>query len=334
LYIDDIIKEQRKLKKKTQKIKTQQTQKKGVRQQQGKQQTRGAAANQKQRKRIGGKQNGQSVQQRQGTQDRRRPIAGKQRAQQKQATQGQRRAIGGKSQGRGGGGNQNVKRNTIAGNKGRFGGAKVTANRLKNKQGSLQRSKQIISKAKKLQQNNRPKNRVNRQTQQRDARQNIINNRRGMRGPLKGNRQNKNKAQNARNLSNRNLGTPKLQRQNRRGLQSPQLTVSINNPRVRLTRNPQWEQVTNQLNNNQANTRRWRGGARRAGGNPSIMGPTEDLRISVPNNLHRPAALKPLLYSNYDLPMNLSAPRKTFATLNERFSSFPQTQSVRTIVVD
>lgn len=139
LYIDDIIKEQRKLKKKTQKIKTQQTQKKGVRQQQGKQQTRGAAANQKQRKRIGGKQNGQSVQQRQGTQDHRRPIAGKQRAQQKQATQGQRRAIGGKSQGRGGGGNQNVKRNTIAGNKGRFGGAKVTANRLKNKQGSLQR---------------------------------------------------------------------------------------------------------------------------------------------------------------------------------------------------
>ena len=34
-------------------------------------------------------------------------------------------------------------------------------------------------------------------------------------GPLKGNRQNKNKAQNLRNLSNRNLGTPKIQRQNR-----------------------------------------------------------------------------------------------------------------------
>lgn len=43
-----------------------------------------------------------------------------------------------------------------------------------------QQSKQIISKAKQLQQNNRLKNRQNRQTQQRDARQNIINNRRGM----------------------------------------------------------------------------------------------------------------------------------------------------------
>lgn len=55
----------------------------------------------------------------------------------------------------------------------------------------------------------------------------------------------------------------------------------------RFTRTPQWEHVTYQLNKNQANKRRWRGGARRAGGNPSIMGPTEDLRISVPNNLHR-----------------------------------------------
>lgn len=274
------------------------------------------------------------MQQRQGTQGRRRPIAGKQRAPQKQATQGQRRAIGVKSQGRSSRGNQSIKRNTISRDKGRFVGAKVTANRLKNKLGSLQRSKQIISKAKQLQQNNRLKNRQNRQTQQRDARQNIINNRRGMQGPLKGNRQNKNKPQNARNMSNRNLGTPKLQRRNRRGIQSPQLTVSINNPRVRFTRTPQWEHVTNQLNNNQANRRRWRGGARRAGGNPSIMGPTEDLRISVPNNLHRPAALKPLFYSNYDLPVNFSAPRKTFATLNERFSNMSQPQNVRTIVVD
>lgn len=314
--LDDIIKEQKKLKKKTQKLKTQQTQKKVAQKQQGKQQTKGAAANQKQRKRIGGKQNGQSVQQRQGTQGRRRPIAGKQRAPQKQATQGQRRAIGVKSQGRSGRGNQSIKRNTISRDKGRFVGAKVTANRLKNKLGSLQRSKQIISKAKQLQQNNRLKNRQNRQTQQRDARQNIINNRRGMQGPLKGNRQNKNKPQNARNMSNRNLGTPKLQRRNR------------------FTRTPQWEHVTNQLNNNQANRRRWRGGARRAGGNPSIMGPTEDLRISVPNNLHRPAALKPLFYSNYDLPVNFSAPRKTFATLNERFSNMSQPQNVRTIVVD
>lgn len=54
----------------------------------------------------------------------------------------------------------------------------------------------------------------------------------------------------------------------------------------RLARNPQLELVSNQLNN-QANGRRWRGAARRAGGNPSPMGPTEDLRISVPNNLHR-----------------------------------------------
>jgi len=140
LYTDDIIKEQRKLKKKTQKLKAQQTQKKGVQQQQGKKQSKGLAVNQKQRKRISGKQNGVSVQQRQRTQSGRRPTAGKQRAQQKQTTQGQGRAIGGKSQGRGGGRvNQKIKSNTITGNRGRFGGAKVTANRLKNKQGSLQR---------------------------------------------------------------------------------------------------------------------------------------------------------------------------------------------------
>lgn len=140
LFIDDIIKEQRKLKKKTQKLKTQQTQKKGGQQWQGKKQTKGVAANLKQRKRIGGKQNAQSLQQRQGTQGRRRPIVGKKSAQQRQGEQGQRRAIGGKNQGRGvGGGSQNVRRNTTTGTKGRFGGAKVTANRLKNKQGSLQR---------------------------------------------------------------------------------------------------------------------------------------------------------------------------------------------------
>lgn len=140
LYIDDIIKEQIKLKKKTQKLKKQQTQKKRAQQQQGKKQSKGLAANQKQRKRIGGKQNGEPVQQRQRTQSGRRPTAGKQRAQQKQTTQGQGRAMGGKSQGRGGGRvNQKIKSNTITGNRGRFGGAKVTANRLRNKQGSLQK---------------------------------------------------------------------------------------------------------------------------------------------------------------------------------------------------
>ena len=46
LYTDDIIKEQRKLKKKTQKLKAQQTQKKLAQKLQGKQQTKGAAANQ------------------------------------------------------------------------------------------------------------------------------------------------------------------------------------------------------------------------------------------------------------------------------------------------
>ncbi|KAL9965738.1 hypothetical protein ACROYT_G029580 [Oculina patagonica] len=329
--LDDIIKDQRKLKRKTQKLKTQQAQKKGAQQRQGKKQTKGA--NQNQKRRIAGKQGGQSVQQRQGTQGRKKAgRQGGQQAQQRQGTQGrrraqgtqgQRKAIGGKRQGRIGGGNQNFKKNTT-GNKGRFGGAKVTANRLKNKQGSLQKSKQIISKAKQIQQNNRPKNRLNRQTQQRDARQNIINIRRGMQGQLKGNRQNK--AQ----QNSRNLGTPKLQRRNRRGIQSPQLTVSINNPRVRITRTPQWQQVTNQLNN-QNNRRRWRGKGR---GNPSTMGPTEDLRISVPNNLHRPAPLKPLMYSNYDLPVNPPAPGRTFTTLNERFSSLPQTGRVRTIVID
>lgn len=144
MYVDDIIKEQRKLKKKTQKLKTQQAQKKGAQQRQGRKQTKGVAgANQNQKRRIAGKQGGQSVRQKQGARGRRRAnIAGKQigqQAQQRQGAKGQRRAIGGKQQGRGGGGgNQNFKK-SLTGNKGRFGGAKVTANRLKNKQGSLQK---------------------------------------------------------------------------------------------------------------------------------------------------------------------------------------------------
>ena len=79
------------------------------------------------------------MQQRQGTQGRRRGIAGKQSGRGAQGTQGQRRGLDRKQQVRGGGGNQNVRKNTRTGSKGRFGGAKVTANRLKNKQGSLQK---------------------------------------------------------------------------------------------------------------------------------------------------------------------------------------------------
>lgn len=125
-FIDEIIKEKRKLKKKALKQKTQQTQKKGVKQQQGRKQgNKGAAVKQNQRRRIAGKNAGQSAQLRQGIQGRKRTSAGKQSGQFVQ-------------QGRGGG-NQNYRKNQAQGNKGRTRGGRVAANRLKNKQTSVQK---------------------------------------------------------------------------------------------------------------------------------------------------------------------------------------------------
>lgn len=303
--LDDIIKDQKRLKKKALKKKTQQTQKKGTQKQQKKNQgNKGTSIKQNQRRRIAGKNAGQSAQQRQGAQGRKRPATGKQKGQVVQQ--------------RGGSGNQTYKKNQTVGNKGRTRGAKVAVNRLKNKQSNAQKSKQIISKAKQIQQNRRLKNR---QTQQKDARQNIINNRRGMQI----NRQNK--AQNVKSLV-----ATRQQRKNRRGMQAPQLTVSINNPRVTLTRTPQWKQPVSQQTNPRSR-RGWRG--KSAANIPRGMGLTEDLRISVPNNLHQLSPLKPLVYTNhFNPPMNTAMTGKTFATLDERFSSMSQHKPVRTIVVE
>ena len=55
---------------------------------------------------------------------------------------------------------------------------------------------------------------------------------------------------------------------------------------LRITRTPQWEQVTNQLTN-QTRSRRWRGSR------ASID--TGELRISVPNNLHQVSLFKSIL---------------------------------------
>ena len=52
----------------------------------------------------------------------------------------------------------------------------------------------------------------------------------------------------------------------------------------RLTRTPQWKQPVNQQTNPR-NRRRWRG--KFGANNPRGVGPTEDLRISVPNNLNQ-----------------------------------------------
>ena len=52
----------------------------------------------------------------------------------------------------------------------------------------------------------------------------------------------------------------------------------------RLTRTPQWKQPVSQQNNPR-NRRRWRG--KFGANNPRGVGPTEDLRISVPNNLNQ-----------------------------------------------
>lgn len=307
--LDDIIKEQRKQKKKTQNLKAQQSKKKGAQQKQEKKQARGTVGSQNRGRRSTGKQNARPAQQRQGTQGRKKASTKRnnQFVQQRQGAQ------------------NNWKKQT-AGNASRAKpvGARVNANRLKNKQGSLQKTKKIVSKAKQIQQNRRLLNRQNRQTQQKDARQNIINKRRGgMQGTLKGQRINK--VKNTRNLPNRNSVTSKLQRINRRGNPAPQLTVSINNPRVRLNRNQ-----SNQ-GNSQPNRRRWRGSFSTGGSMD-----TGDLRISVPNNLYRPPPLKPLKHlhsSGFESSVGNTAPGKTFATLNERFSSIPQ-RGTRTIVVD
>ena len=108
------------------KKKAQQTKKKGVPQQQGKKQARVGASNQNQGRRAAGKQNVRPAQQGQGTQGRRKGFAGKQ----SQSIQ----------QGRGPQNNRK-KQNVENTNRGKLGGARVTANRLKNKQGPVQKVK-------------------------------------------------------------------------------------------------------------------------------------------------------------------------------------------------
>ena len=125
-FKDDIIKDQKKLKKKALKKKTQQTQKKGTQQQlKTKQGNKGTSIKQNQRRRIAGKNTGQSAQQRQGAQGRNRPATRKQKGQVAQQRQGS--------------GNQSYKKNQNLQNKGRPRGAKVAANRLKNKQSMAQK---------------------------------------------------------------------------------------------------------------------------------------------------------------------------------------------------
>ncbi|KAK2566791.1 hypothetical protein P5673_009472 [Acropora cervicornis] len=333
--LDDIIKEQRKLQKiKAQKLKAQQAKKKQTPQKQGKKKTGQTVANQNQRKKATIKKSGRSTQQGRGTQGR-AAVSGKQK---KTAPQGRKSTQ-----------NTRKKQNTGNASRGRINGARVTSNRLKNKQGSLQKTKKIITKAKKIQ-NQQRTNRQTRQTQQKDARQNIINKRRGMQGiknfleklifylriffqsTTKGNKGTN--IQNMRKLPNRNSATTKLQRPNRKGITSSLLTVSINNPRVRLNRaSPQWQQATNSI---QTNRRNWRGGARSGGSNKTMD--SGDLRISVPNDLFQlpRATLKPLKQSPYsridDGVSSVNKP-KTYATLNERFSNFA-VQSGRTITVE
>ncbi|XP_015755794.1 PREDICTED: ribosome-binding protein 1-like [Acropora digitifera] len=315
--LDDIIKEQRKLKKiKAQKLKVQQTKKKQTPQKQGKKKTGQTVANQNQRKNATIKKSGRSTQQGRRTQGR-AAVSGKQK---RTAPQGRKSTQ-----------NTRKKQNTGNSSRGRINGARVTSNRLKNKQGSLQKTKKIITKAKKIQ-NQQRINRQTRQTQQKDARQNIINKRRGMQSATKGNKGTN--VQNMRKLPNRNSPATKHQRPNRKGITSSLLTVSINNPRVRLNRaSPQWQQATNSI---QTNRRNWRGGARSGGSNKTMD--SGDLRISVPNDLFRlpRATLKPLKQSPYsridDGVSSVNKP-KTYATLNERFSNFA-VQSGRTITVE
>ena len=122
-FKDDIIKDQKKLKKKALKKKTQQTQKKGTQQQlKTKQGNKGTSIKQNQRRRITGKN---AAQQRQGAQGRNRPATRKQKGQVAQQRQGS--------------GNQSYKKNQNLQNKGRTRGAKVAANRLKNKQSMAQK---------------------------------------------------------------------------------------------------------------------------------------------------------------------------------------------------
>ena len=122
-FKDDIIKDQKKLKKKALKKKTQQTQKKGTQQQlKTKQGNKGTSIKQNQRRRIAGKN---AAQQRQGAQGRNRPATRKQKGQVAQQRQGS--------------GNQSYKKNQNLQNKGRTRGAKVAANRLKNKQSMAQK---------------------------------------------------------------------------------------------------------------------------------------------------------------------------------------------------
>ena len=108
------------------KKKAQQTKKKGVPQQKGKKQATRGAPNQNRGRRAAGKQNVQPGQQGRGTQGRRKGFAGKQNQLVQQGHGPQ---------------NNRKKQNVGNANRGKLGGARVTANRLKSKQGSVQKVK-------------------------------------------------------------------------------------------------------------------------------------------------------------------------------------------------
>ena len=130
ILLDDIIKEQRKLKKKAQKAKTQQQlPRKGTQQRQGKKQV-----NQKQGKRVAVKQNNRQRQQGsgQGAQGRKRGLSRKQNNQSVQQRKGAQVNQSGAK------GINRRRQNAGAPNKG-TGGPRAAANRLRSKQGIIQK---------------------------------------------------------------------------------------------------------------------------------------------------------------------------------------------------
>ena len=130
ILLDDIIKEQRKLKKKAQKAKTQQQlPRKGTQQRQGKKQL-----NQKQGKRVAVKQNNRQRQQGsgQGAQGRKRGLTRKQNNQSAQQRKGAQVNQSGPK------GINRRRQNAGGPNKG-TGGPRAAANRLRSKQGIIQK---------------------------------------------------------------------------------------------------------------------------------------------------------------------------------------------------
>ena len=130
ILLDDIIKEQRKLKKKAQKATTQQQlQRKGTQQRQGKKQV-----NQKQGKRVAVKQNNRQRQQGsgQGAQGRKRGLTRKQNNQSAQQRKGAQVNQSGPK-------GTNRRRQNAGGPNNGTGGPRAAANRLRSKQGIIQK---------------------------------------------------------------------------------------------------------------------------------------------------------------------------------------------------